>query len=159
MITMKINHRDCVGPMVPPPLWYAAGLLAGWLISVRFPIHILPDAVRWAVGAFCVLVGLAFVAPAVASFARAKTSVLPIRPTTALVQAGPYRLTRNPMYVGLAFAFAGIALIVDWVWALAMLPIVLAIVYVAAIKPEEHFLEGTFGPDYAAYRSRVRRWL
>jgi protein-S-isoprenylcysteine O-methyltransferase Ste14 len=63
------------------------------------------------------------------------------------------------MYVGLAFAFAGIALIVDWVWALAMLPIVLAIVYVAAIKPEEHFLEGTFGPDYAAYRSRVRRWL
>jgi protein-S-isoprenylcysteine O-methyltransferase Ste14 len=63
------------------------------------------------------------------------------------------------MYVGLAFAFVGTAILANWPWALAVLPVVLAVVYVAAIKPEEHFLSEKFGQDYAAYRSRVRRWL
>jgi protein-S-isoprenylcysteine O-methyltransferase Ste14 len=63
------------------------------------------------------------------------------------------------MYTGLAFAIVGISLVTNWLWAIALLPIVLALVYVAAIRPEEEFLEEMFGPDYSAYRSRVRRWL
>lgn len=150
---------DRLGPIVPPPLWYAAGLVAAWLISRKFPIFVLPDAGRWTVGALCVLIGLAFIAPAVASFARAKTSVVPVRPTTTLVDTGPYRFTRNPMYVGFTFVYVGIALIANWLWAIIILPIVLVAVYASAIAPEEKFLERTFGKDYTAYRSRVRRWL
>jgi protein-S-isoprenylcysteine O-methyltransferase Ste14 len=150
---------DRLGPIVPPPLWYAAGLVVGWLLCRRFPVSILPDAGRWTVGPLCVIIGVAFVAPAVASFVRAKTSVMPVRPTTALVETGPYRFTRNPMYVGFAFVYVGIALLANWLWAIAILPIVLIAVYATAIVPEERFLERTFGQDYAAYRSRVHRWL
>ena len=154
-----MTGRDRVGPMVPPPLWYAACLAAGWLIGVRFPVQVVPAAARWTVGALCVLIGLAFMVTGFAAFARAGTSALPIRPTTALVETGPYRVTRNPMYVGLAFASAGIALIANWLWGIVILPIVLVIVQVAAILPEERFLEERFGSGYTAYRSRVRRWL
>ena len=150
---------DRLGPIVPPPLWYAAGLVVGWLISRKFPMFILPDAGRWTVGALCVIIGLTFIAPAVAAFVRAKTSVVPVRPTTALVETGPYRFSRNPMYVGFAFVYVGIALLANWLWAVVILPIVLVVVYAAAIVPEERFLERTFGKDYAAYRSRVHRWL
>jgi protein-S-isoprenylcysteine O-methyltransferase Ste14 len=156
---MNTSHRDCVGPMVPPPLWYVAGLAIGWFISARFGVPFVSEVFRWPLGALCLLVGLAFAAPAVAAFVRAKTSVLPILPTTTLVESGPYRFTRNPMYVGLAFAIVGISLFANWLWAIAMLPIVLAAIYVAAIRPEELFLEEMFGPEYVAYRSRVRRWL
>jgi protein-S-isoprenylcysteine O-methyltransferase Ste14 len=156
---MNTSHRDCVGPMVPPPLWYVAGLAVGWFISARVGVPFVPDMIRWPLGALCLLAGIAFFAPAVASFARAKTSVLPIMPTTALVESGPYRFTRNPMYVGLAIAIVGISLVTNWLWAIAVLPIVLTAVYFAAIRPEEQFLEERFGPDYSAYGSRVRRWL
>jgi protein-S-isoprenylcysteine O-methyltransferase Ste14 len=145
--------------MVPPPLWYVVGLAVGWFISVRFGVPFVPEMIRWSLGALCLLAGFAFIAPAVASFARAKTSVIPILPTTALVESGPYRFTRNPMYVGFAFATVGVSLVTNWLWAIAVMPIVLVVVYFAAIRPEERFLEEAFGPDYSAYRSRVRRWL
>ncbi len=153
------SPRDRLGPMVPPPLWYVAGLVAGWLLSKSYPLDALPDAVRWTFGTLCAIVGIAFIAPAVASFVRAKTSVIPIQPTTRLVATGPYRLTRNPMYVGFAFTFIGIALLANWLWAIAFLPIILLAVYVSAIVPEEKFLAERFGDDYTAYRARVRRWL
>ena len=145
--------------MFPPPLWYVIGIAIGWLISAKFGVPYVPEIVRWPLGVACLLAGFALATPAVASFARAKTSVLPILPTTALVESGPYRFTRNPMYVGLAFAVVGISLVANWLWAIAVLPLVLLAVYFAAIKPEELFLEETFGADYSAYRSRVRRWL
>ena len=156
---MKTSHRDRVGPMVPPPVWYVAGLAVGWFISVRVGVPFVPEMIRWSLGALCILAGVAFFAPALASFARAKTSALPILPTTALVETGPYRFTRNPMYVGLAFTIVGISIVTNWLWTIAVLPAVLVIVYFAAIRPEERFLEEMFGSDYAAYRSRVRRWL
>ncbi len=156
---MNTAHRDRVGPMVPPPLWYLVGLAIGWFISVRFGVPLIPEMIRWPLGALCILAGIAFFAPAVAAFARAKTSVIPILPTTALVKSGPYRFTRNPMYVGLAFEIVGISLVTNWLWAIAVLPVILVAVYFAAIRPEERFLEEMFGADYSGYRSRVRRWL
>jgi protein-S-isoprenylcysteine O-methyltransferase Ste14 len=152
------QQRERVGLIVPPPLWYAAGLGAAWLLSLRFPIPITPLA-HVATGVACIALGIAFAASAVVMFQRSKTSVMPTRPTTALVVAGPYKYTRNPMYVGFAFAYLGIALAVNWLWALALMPVVVACVHFAAIVPEERFLEERFGPDYAEYRERVPRWL
>jgi protein-S-isoprenylcysteine O-methyltransferase Ste14 len=82
-----------------------------------------------------------------------------MRPTTALVTSGPYRLTRNPMYLGMAFLYAGLALSFGVTWSLAFLPLVLLAVDRLAILREEHYLEAKFGEEYRRYKARVRRWL
>ena len=85
--------------------------------------------------------------------------MLPVRPTTALVTSGPYRLTRNPMYVGFALGHAGLALRRRSTWALLMLGPVLAAVDRIVIEREERYLERAFGDEYRRYARQVRRWL
>ncbi len=84
---------------------------------------------------------------------------MPVRPTTSLVTSGPYRLTRNPMYVGYALGHAGLALRRRSTSALLTLAPVLALVDRLLIEREERYLERTFGEHYRAYACRVRRWL
>ena len=80
-------------------------------------------------------------------------------PTTAIVTDGPYRFTRNPIYLGMFLGLVGLAIAFDNLWLLAMLvPFALAIRY-GVVAREETYLEGKFGEVYTAYRSRVRRWL
>ena len=85
--------------------------------------------------------------------------MVPMKPTTALVTSGPYRVTRNPMYVGMAFLYAGLALSLGVIWALALLPAVLLMVDRLVIAREERYLEAKFGEEYRDYKRRVRRWL
>jgi protein-S-isoprenylcysteine O-methyltransferase Ste14 len=92
-------------------------------------------------------------------FRSARTSMVPMRPSTALVTSGPYRVTRNPMYVGMAFLYAGLALLLGVIWSLAFLPAVLLMVDRFVIAREERYLEARFGEEYRAYKGRVRRWL
>lgn len=96
---------------------------------------------------------------AAARFKRARTNPVPWRPATALVTDGPYRFTRNPMYLGMAALYAGIALGAGLLWGLALLPVVLAAIQVAVIAREEAYLERVFGDQYRVYRATVRRWL
>ncbi len=103
---------------------------------------------------------IAFDAPAMGSFRRADTSVLPFVPTTALVTTGwPYAYTRNPMYVGMAFLYAGFAFGFGVVWAFAILPFVIIAIDRLVIAREEPYLERKFGEPYRDYKARVRRWL
>jgi len=103
--------------------------------------------------------GVALAASAIVLFRRAGTSPVPIQPTTALVAQGPYRFTRNPMYVGLAALYAGIALLVNSLWPLVLLPVVLVVIRWWVIAREEAYLERKFGDAYRAYTRRERRWL
>jgi protein-S-isoprenylcysteine O-methyltransferase Ste14 len=93
------------------------------------------------------------------SFRRAGTSVIPFKPTTALVTSGPYRFSRNPMYLGMAFRYIGVALALGVVWALITLPFVIAAVDQLAIAIEEGYLVRKFGDPYCDYMKRVRRWF
>ncbi len=93
------------------------------------------------------------------SFRRAGTSMVPMNPTTALVTSGPYRLTRNPMYLGMAFLYVAFAFALGVIWALAFLPAVVVIVDRFVIAREEPYLERKFGQAYRDYKVRVRRWL
>ena len=86
-------------------------------------------------------------------------TVRPDRAASALVIAGPYKITRNPMYLGMAFLYLGIAIGGQSVWALLLLPLVLTIVRRRVVGPEEAFLEKRFGADYVRYNATVRRWL
>ena len=93
------------------------------------------------------------------SFVRARTAVMPHLPASRLVTAGPYRFTRNPMYLGITLAYAGLALLIDTAWPLLLLPAVLALLMVVVVRREERYLERAFGDAYRAYRDRVRRWI
>jgi protein-S-isoprenylcysteine O-methyltransferase Ste14 len=92
-------------------------------------------------------------------FAHHDTGLLPGGATMSLIEEGPYRLSRNPLYVGLLALHLALALLVPSVWAVVTLPASVLLVRWGAIRPEERFLHERFGADYDAYTRRVRRWL
>jgi protein-S-isoprenylcysteine O-methyltransferase Ste14 len=153
------DDRATSGIKVPPPLYYLAGFGAGLLLEAAFPIDGPPAVVTivvavLGVGLFLYLDGLA-----TARFRSAGTSPLPMRPSTALVTSGPYRFTRNPMYVGMAALYAAVAVATGVIWALIALPVVLVAIDRLVIAKEEPYLEARFGEAYRDYRRRVRRWV
>jgi protein-S-isoprenylcysteine O-methyltransferase Ste14 len=90
---------------------------------------------------------------------RHGTSFLPTQATTALVRSGPYRFTRNPMYLAFALAYLGIAIAFSLLWAIVLLPAVLAAIQWSVIVREEDYLERKFREQYRVYKAGVRRWL
>ena len=93
------------------------------------------------------------------AFRRARTSPIPVKPTTAIVETGPYRFTRNPMYVGLTLLYLGLTLWVGSLWPLLLLPVALFALQRFVIAREERYLEAKFGDQYLRYKARVRRWI
>ena len=146
---------------VPPPLVALLIALAVWGLAVLLPGHLAPPAVRVYAALALALVGGAFDLAGLLSFQRAKTTILPWRPeqTQALVQSGVYRITRNPMYVGLLWELAAWAAYLYSPWALLGPLAFMGYISRFQIRPEERVLLGLFGPEYHAYQARVRRWL
>jgi protein-S-isoprenylcysteine O-methyltransferase Ste14 len=143
----------------PAPLIFVVVLLVGVLLSLAFPVSFLPRVVTVIAGAACVLLPFVLGFAALRAMRRARTSVIPYRPTTALLTGGPYRLSRNPMYLAMVVQYVGLALLLDSLWAIVLLPLALVVVHVTVIKREERYLEQRFGEDYRSYKARVRRWL
>jgi protein-S-isoprenylcysteine O-methyltransferase Ste14 len=139
----------------------AAVAAAMWGVASAAPRLQVPTTLRLAVCALFAVAGAVFSAGGVVSFRRARTTVNPRKPETAssLVDSGIYRVTRNPMYVGLSFVLIAWAAFLSSAWAL--LGPLAFVLYVGRfqIAPEERALSKLFGNEYAAYRERVRRWL
>ncbi len=155
----QASATEHAGVPVPPPLIYVAGYLAGHGLGRALPGPRPPEGLAKPLGALLVACGVGLPAAGITLFGRRHTSVLPVRPTTALVTSGPYRITRNPMYVGFGMIHAGIALRRRETWPLLMLAPALAAVDRVVIRREEPYLERVFGAEYSSYRARVRRWL
>lgn len=153
------GETDVSSIRLPPPAIYVAGFLIGVAIELAWPLGALPAALALAAGLIGGALWLALDVSAMMLFQRAGTGVAPTTPTTGLVTYGPYRVTRNPMYVGMAFLYIGLALALGAIWSLAVLPMVLVIVDRLVIAREERFLEAKFGEAYREYKRRVRRWL
>ena len=152
-------NSDTAGVVAPPPLIYLAGLAVGFALEALLASSSVPAAVQWGLGGVLVVAGVALLLSFNTAFSRRGTAVEPWKPTTAIVTTGPYRITRNPAYLGMALVYAGVALMSDALWVLAPLPVVLAVVDRGVIAREERYLERKFGQEYLDYKSRVRRWL
>lgn len=144
---------------VSPPLYYLVGLALGALAQAVVPLSFDGHPVTTAVGATAVVLGLALTVGGVAGVIRHRTTVVPHRSVTRLVDDGFYTLSRNPMYTGLSIAYLGVSLLLGSWWSLLLwVPVMLAVDRLV-VRPEERYLAERFGTAYADYRTRVRRWL
>jgi protein-S-isoprenylcysteine O-methyltransferase Ste14 len=148
-------------PVIPPVL-FAAGIGAGYLLRWLVPVRLVPvrfESEAVFVGSALALLGLAFGGWAFLTFLRAKTTPHPNHPVSALVTWGPYRVSRNPMYAGLSGFTAGLALLANTLWILVALPFVWLALRRLVIGREEAYLERRFGEEYRAFTARTRRWI
>jgi len=156
---MSENAFDHAPVRLPPPFvlfgHLAAALLLGWLVRLPLPA---PFFVRL-FGAALVLLGLALAFTAIRAMTAAGTPVDPFEPVSAIVTGGPYRFTRNPIYLGFVAALIGLPLALGSYWGLILSPIMIFVMTVLVIRHEEAYLEQKFGPAYLGYKQRVRRWL
>jgi protein-S-isoprenylcysteine O-methyltransferase Ste14 len=150
---------DNPGVIAPPPLIYGGALAAGLLANRLRPAPSLPRAVARPLGWSLIAGGLLLGGSGVRSLRAAGTNVDPYRPTTSFVAEGPYRFTRNPLYLSFTLVYAGVSLVAGALWPLALLPGVLAVVQRGVIGREERYLERKFGAEYLRYKARVRRWV
>lgn len=151
--------EDVAGVPLPPPLIFVAGLAAGGLVELVQPTTGTPRAVSLSIAVVGFLLWLVLDGVASLRFVRAKTPVIPFKPTTALVTDGPYRISRNPIYLGMATLYVGLTFLLGIMWALLFLPFVLIAVDRLVIAREEPYLERKFGQEYVEYKRRVRRWI
>ena len=145
---------------IPPPAVCLLTGLAMWGLARQMPPVVVADAWRWSVAGAFVAAGVMVAAPAMAAFARARTTINPVKlDASTLVSGGVFRLTRNPMYLGLTLLLCGLAVFLAAPWALlGPLAFVLFITRYQII-PEERVMRAKFGAAYEAYAARVRRWI
>lgn len=156
---MPQDPTDRPGVVAPPPAIYAAGILAGLALHWLLPIPLLRVAPARAAGMVLVVMSVAWIVLAEREFRKHQTSINPYRPSTALIESGPFRRSRNPVYVGLTGIQLGIALWVSSLWVLLALGPVLAVMRRGVVEREERYLARKFGAAYEGYRNRVPRWI
>ncbi len=151
--------NDHAQVMVAPPLVFWGYLLGALLLNWVVPFPTPQTAILRVIGGLAVMGGIWLVAAAVSQMMKAHTTPDPHQPTTALVTGGPYRLTRNPIYLGFFLIYMGFTLLAGILWGLLLSPFLLWTITNAAIHAEEVYLEKKFEERYASYKSRVRRWI
>lgn len=156
---MADSSADHPNVIILPPLLYAIGLAFGFLLQWLVPRHILSTNARYWIGGAILACGIVLAIWGRRVMEQAGTNVNPMEPTTALVAKGPFRFTRNPLYVSLTLMYVGLALLTNALWVLVLLVPILLVLHYGVVLREERYLEGKFGDAYRSYRSAVRRYL
>jgi protein-S-isoprenylcysteine O-methyltransferase Ste14 len=146
--------------VIPPPIPWALAILASLVVGWLYPLQFVPASIprAWVGGGLFVL-AVALAVWAVVTIRKAGTQFDVHKPTTTIVENGPYRFTRNPIYLGMFLSQAGIAIGFDDLWVLATLVPFYFVIRHGVVAREEAYLERKFGTVYRGYKSRVRRWL
>lgn len=160
-------NREHAGPLpeaanlgiARPPLVYLVSIALGVILHFAWPVPLLARSPSPGLGAGLVVLAVGLFLFAVRSFQAAGTSVPGNRPTTAIVRTGPYRFSRNPIYLAFSLLQLGIALWVNSVWLVLTLLAAVAVIALVVIPREERYLEVRFPSEYSAYKASVRRWL
>lgn len=145
--------------IVRPPLVYLLSLVTGSASQFAAPLTFCPRAFAFPLGASLVTVAVALFSYAVNKFRAAGTPVPARKPTTMIVRTGPYRFSRNPIYLAFSLLQIGIAIWVNSLWLIATLIAAVALMHYVVIPREEQYLEMRFGAEYLDYKASVRRWL
>ena len=152
----ETDHPHAV---VLPPKLYGGALVAGLVLQFLLPLDVgFSETARW-IAALPILGGAALILTAFRLFRLRGTNVPPVKPALVFVVEGPYRFTRNPMYLGMTAIFLGLAVALDNGWLLILALPVLAVMRFGVIAREEAYLERRFGTAYLDFKARVRRWL
>jgi len=150
---------DTAGVVAPPPLIYAGALVIGLLAKALYPVPSLPRTLARALGGPLIGSGVLLLLSGLRAMHRAGTDASPYRSTTSLVVDGPYRFTRNPLYLGFTLVYGGITALANSLPSALLLPLVLLVMRRGVIEREELYLQRVFGEEYVQYKTRVRRWI
>lgn len=157
----SVPRKDVAGVIAPPPLLVLGSVLCAELLRWFVPLPTPSVGAAWRI-TLAVAAGttaLALIASAMYVMRRVRTPVEPWKPTRSIVTSGPYRVTRNPIYL----AFLGLQLSYAWgrdnVWGIVLLPLTIALLQWGVIQREERYLTRKFGEEYTRYLARVRRWI
>ncbi len=152
--------NDAPQVVVHPPVALAVALIACLVLNWLHPLPFMPPSLpRIAIGAALFLLGVLLVAWSGRTFRKAHTQVLTNQPATAIVTAGPYSVSRNPIYIATFLGLVGLAIGFNSLWFLAAMVVMYFVLRFGVIAREEAYLEGKFGAVYLEYKARVRRWL
>jgi protein-S-isoprenylcysteine O-methyltransferase Ste14 len=155
MMDEEANKRS----KVPPPLIYLAGLVFSYLLSFIYHVALMPQLLSLVLGVVLLFCGFALSAWGANTFRMNHTSLNTTIAVSKIVTSGPFRTSRNPMYLGLAIIYLGVAFIANDLLVLLFLIPVFAVMNYYIIPREERYLEANFGEDYRAYKKKARRWL
>ncbi len=152
-------ERDHPEVVFFPPLIPASVLIVMLLLHRFWPLQISMKPVAFALGGILCLVGIGCTAWGRITLVKARTNVSPLKPTTALVTGGPFRFTRNPLYVGVSTLLLGISLLIGTWWGVIVLLPALLVLHYGVVLREERYLEQKFGDSYISFKRSVRRYL
>ena len=153
------NAKDTAHVIAPPPLIYLGFLLAGYLVNLALPLPFVEWPWNQVIGWPCTILAVAWAIAGVRVMRSAGTDVNPYKPTKALVIAGPFRYSRNPLYISLTLFYVGVAVLLKLLWPILFLPLLFAIMHFGVITREERYLERILGEEYRQYKATVRRWI
>ena len=151
-------------PVLPAVFFLPMSLAVLLQVLTRTAAFPLPESfggalAKWLAGGFLALLGLAIPIMAIGQFRKFGQSADVRKATLSIIRTGPYRFTRNPMYLGLLVFQTGVGLAMGSLWVFAALVPLIPMIRYLAIAPEEAYLEAKFGDEYRAFKTSVRRWM
>ncbi len=155
---LRVKTSETAGVVAFPPLIVGVPLVVGLALQQVLPLAPLQAPLRLP-GVIALVIGLALVAWTIRTMRAHRTQVNPFLPTSELVTDGPFRWSRNPIYLGFCLAYLGAGFALRAGWVVLFFPLVAAVLDVGVIRREERYLRRLFGPAYEAYRAKVRRWV
>lgn len=153
------SEKDSPHVITFPPLIYIGGLLIGFLLHYVKPLMFLENDLFFYFGVGLIIVSIIIFIVATKFFVRAQTNVDVRKSTTSIVVNGPYKFSRNPIYLSMTLLYLGIFFLIKDLWLFILLIPVLLIIHHGVIKREEKYLTEKFGETYIKYKKSVRRWL
>jgi protein-S-isoprenylcysteine O-methyltransferase Ste14 len=150
---------DIPGVVMRPPLLFLGLAVAAIGLDAVWPWPLIPASMQIMGGGVLIVMALSLLGASLARFRRAGTHVETWKPSSALVTSGPYRVTRNPIYIAFLLMFGGLACALDNPWFLVLMPVLAAVLDIGVIRREERYLDAKFGEAYRTYCRNVRRWF
>lgn len=147
------------GVKFPPPLIFAVCMLVGYGVEWMLPIPLTTFPALTYLGVAVICIGTFIIAITALSFYKAKTHIEPWKPTSRIITSGIFSFSRNPIYLAFAIITLGIGIFLNSLWLILSCLPAMGLVFLVAVRKEEHYLAEKFGEEYLQYKAKVRRWL